>query len=160
MDPIERLKQLEAELAAVKLQIAAEARAPGFKKAAAGDTYHRIYQDFDGSFKTSANTGAPAFSRRPLFGNKTQAMDFANAIQTILEMRIQPGMMVPEPHETSVVVIPQRNGTIKYQSSKCTDAIPSTIYARFKTVEAAKAAVAAVGETRVIAAAKTLAFFK
>ena len=155
-----------AEIAALKQrldilekQAVEEAKNPAIRRPAAGHTHYCIYQEIDGSFKTTARASAPAFSRKPVFGDHAQAQKFAEAIQVILEMRTQPGIIAPQPHEDSYVITPQRDNSIKYIKSKCTDAVPSTIYSRYRTLEAARAAVSAVGEARVVQAARTLSFF-
>lgn len=158
---LQEIANLKTRLAALEEQARAEEQAKkGIIKPMGGGQYHRLYQDFDGTFKTSASSTAPAFGRRPFFGNKAQAEKFAKAIQIILEMRMQPGIAVPDVNDSTCVVIPQRNGTIKFQMSKCTDAFPSTLFARFEDRTSAEAAVHAVGADRVLSAAKIMSFFE
>ena len=157
---LSEINALKQRLAVLEAQAIEEAKNPQIRRPAAGHSWFSIYQDKTGDFKTTAQSHSPAFSRKPVFGDYTQAQRFSEAIQVILEMRCQPGIIAPQPHEDSYVITPQRDNSIKYIKSKCTDAVPSTIYSRYRSLEAARAAVAAVGEARVVQAARTLAFFQ
>ena len=121
--------------------------------------YHRIFQDFGGDFKETSSQGVHR-NIAPLFRTQAQAQNFAFAFQVMLEMRAQPGVVAPTPEQTSYVITPQRDGTVQILNSRCKDAIPSTIFARFDTRENASRAVARVGARSLVNAAKTLAFFQ
>lgn len=165
----QRLEDLQAKKVALEREIQVAERFALEEKSRVGllwnpntsEGYHRIYQELDGTFHetpSTARTGRKSFA--PVFRTERQAHAFGEAFQIMLEMRAQSGVMAPTSVQSSYVITPQRDGTVKILNSMCKDAIPSTIFARFDSRENAQRAINRVGVHRLVACAKTLAFFQ